>query len=172
MLERMIPAYQAIVEKAKEREDLLKRQMKYLSRFSIKNFDHIVADYHDEAFEEIDCLSCGNCCRVHGPLFAESDLKRLAKTLGFDKNDWAREKLERDPDEGWRCKVLPCPFIRDDNACEVYEDRPKDCESYPYTAERHVARGLNRLAHNALICPAAYLVAMKIIDRFAKGETK
>ena len=31
---------------------------------------------HDEVFEEIDCLSCANCCKTTGPLFTEKDIEK------------------------------------------------------------------------------------------------
>ncbi len=168
----MIPAYELLLEKSRERADFIVRQLKYLTKFDIKNFDHIVADFHDEAFEEINCLDCGNCCRMQTPQWNESDIRRITKLVGLDKDQFVRESLVRDPEEGWRGASLPCPFLQADNACSVYEDRPKDCTLYPYTAERRIKKGLGRLAHNTQICPAAYLVAEKIIERFAKGITK
>jgi len=168
----MLDRYERILERSRERAALIKRQMKYLGRFDIKNFDHIVRDYQDEAFEEVDCLQCGNCCRKVGPRFGESDVKRLARVVGFDRAAFVRDVLVRDEDPGWRLRTLPCPYVGEDNRCSVYEDRPRDCESYPYLAERGIQRSLGRLAFNTGFCPAACLVAERIMERFADGQTK
>lgn len=168
----MIPEYQALLEKSRERAEATRRQMKYLSKFRIKNFDHIVADFHDEAFEEIDCLKCGNCCRMLGPIIGESEIARIVKVVGLDRTEFVRDGLVRDKEGFWRCAKLPCPFLGQENACTIYGDKPRDCGDYPYTAERGMQRVLGRLAFNAEICPAAYLVAEKIMARFADGETK
>lgn len=164
--------YQQLLERSRERADLIKRQMKYLAKFNIKNFDHIVADYHDEVFAEIDCLECGNCCRMIGPCFGESEIKRISKLVGLDRETFVRDSLKRDPDYGWRCSSLPCLFLGDDNSCSIYEERPRDCREYPYTAERGIQKSLGRLAFNANHCPAAYRIVEKIMERFATGETK
>ncbi len=161
--------YQDILKRAQERADFIQRQMRYLSRFHIKNFDHVIAQYQDEAFQEIDCLKCGNCCRQRSPVFSETDLKRLAKALGFQRDAFVRDTLERDQDGNWVLKSLPCPFLNDDNTCQAYDVRPKDCEAYPYCAERGAQRALGRLARNATICPVAYMVAERLIERYAPG---
>lgn len=169
----MNPEYQKLLDKAKEREALIKRQMKYLSRFHIKNFDHIVADMHDEAFAGIDCLACGNCCRVLGPRFGDTEVTRACKAAGFRREDFIRDHLEKHEEGGWAMRTHPCPFLNEgDNACGIFEDRPRDCGDYPYTDKRNIQRSLGRLAFNSQICPAAYLVAERIMERFADGQTK
>jgi len=168
----MVPEYEQILEKSRERGALIKRQMKYLGKFRIKNFDHIVAEFHEAAFARIDCLDCGNCCRMLGPIIGESEITRLVKTVGLDRTEFVRDGLIRDKEGFWRCSKLPCPFMGEGNACSIYDEKPRDCAAYPYTDERNMARSLGRLAFNAEICPAAYLVAEMIIERFAPGETK
>lgn len=33
-------------------------------------------DLHEEAFEQIDCLQCANCCKNYSPRFKNPDIKR------------------------------------------------------------------------------------------------
>ncbi|MBU0927678.1 MAG: YkgJ family cysteine cluster protein [Spirochaetes bacterium] len=164
--------YELLLEKSRERNDFIKRQMKYLGKFNMKNFDHVVADFHEEAFALIDCLKCGNCCRTIGPKMNEPDIKRACKAFGLDQKRFVAESLVRDEDLGWMVAVMPCPFLRDDNACDIYDVRPRDCDDFPYTRERGIQRALGRLAFNTEFCPAAYLIAEKIIERYAPGITK
>lgn len=164
--------YRALLDKSHERGAAIKRQMKYLGKFHIKNFDHVVAEFQDEAFERIDCLKCGNCCRMLGPIIGESEIGRITKLVGLDRASFVRDGLVRDAEGFWRCSSLPCPFLGEENACSIYDGKPRDCGAYPYLTERNILRNLGRLAFNAEICPAAYLVAEKIIERFAKGDTK
>lgn len=164
--------YGRLLEKSRERNEFIKRQMKYLGKFNIKNFDHIVADYSDEVFAEIDCLKCGNCCRTIGPKMNEPEIKRACKSMGLDQKAFVAEKLVRDEELGWMVAVMPCPFLRDDNACDIFDVRPRDCDDFPYMKDRGIQRNLGRLAFNSEFCPAAYLIAEKIIERFAPGITK
>lgn len=168
----MDPEYQKLLDKAKERETLIKRQMKYLSRFHIKNFDHIVADMHDEVFAGIDCLKCANCCRTIGPHMGDTEVTRSCKASGYKRESFIKEHLEKHEDGGWAMRTHPCPFLHDDNTCFIFADRPRDCDEYPHTNTRGIQRSLGRLAFNSQICPAAYLIAERIMERFANGETK
>ncbi len=168
----MIDEYAQILAASAEKKEFIQRQMKYLGKFNIKNFDHIVHDYHDEAFEEIDCLQCGNCCRFVGPAFHEAEIKRIVKLAGLDHKRFVREKLFKDDALGWILKSLPCPFLCTDNSCSIYEERPRSCMDYPYTLERGIHKSLLRLARNTGFCPAACLIVDKITTRFADGVTK
>lgn len=168
----MDQAYLRLLEESKERNAFIKRQLKYLGKFNIKNFDHVVADFSAEVFEEIDCLECGNCCRTIGPKMSENDIKRACKAYGLDQRAFTDASLRRDEDLGWVCVSMPCPFLRDDNSCAIYDDRPRDCAAFPYMEERGIQRSLGRLAFNTEFCPAAYLIAMKIIEKYAPGVTK
>ena len=165
----MKPEYAAILAKSRERQTEIKRQLTHLGRFNHKNFDHIVADYDAEVFAEIDCRECGNCCRALGPQLKDSDIKRMAKYIGMDINEFVETRLRKDEDNDWIFIGLPCPMLEDEtNLCTIYDQRPKACENYPHTTERNIQRQLPRLAKNTEFCPAAYLIAEKIIARFAK----
>ena len=61
--------YQRILEKAKAKEKDVLKKMQHLAKFRRNGFDETVAKYHRDAFEKIDCLECGNCCRQIGPAF-------------------------------------------------------------------------------------------------------
>lgn len=164
--------YKQLLEKSHERNEFIKRQMKYLGKFSNKNFDHVVADFHDEVFAEIDCLKCGNCCRTIGPKMSGPEIKRACKAVGLVEKNFIKESLIRDEELGWLVAVMPCPFLQEDNTCSIYGTRPRDCDDFPYTRERSVQKSLGRLAFNTEFCPAAYLIAEKIIERYAPGITK
>ncbi|MBN2874093.1 MAG: YkgJ family cysteine cluster protein, partial [Spirochaetales bacterium] len=112
--------YERLLEKSRERNVFIKKQLKYLSRFNIKNFDHVVADFHEEVFSGIDCLKCGNCCRTIGPKMSESDLKRACKAYGYDQKEFVRDYLKRDEELGWMVVSPPCPFLQEDNTCAIY----------------------------------------------------
>ena len=65
------------LQKQKEHKKFLEN----LKKKPPKNLDYVVQEMHDEVFEEIDCLSCANCCKTTGPLYTEKDIERIAKHL-------------------------------------------------------------------------------------------
>lgn len=115
-------------------------------------------DLHEAAFAQIDCLECANCCRNYSPRFKQPDIKRLAKRLRLKEGALVHQYLRMDEDGDYVVKQSPCPFLGDDNACAVYEDRPSDCRRYPYTDEDVLLKRIPLTLKNATICPAVFTV--------------
>jgi Fe-S-cluster containining protein len=159
--------YQRILDAARGKEKETLKQMTHLAKFNRSGFDKTVAQYHNEVFEDIDCLQCGNCCRLVGPRFRDKDVRVLAKEFGMTVKAYESQYLKPDIDESfWVLKNLPCPYLNDDNTCGEFECRPLSCEEYPYTNTHNIQRHLVRLAHTAKVCPAAALIAEKIIANY------
>ena len=117
---------------------------------------------HEEAFSKIDCLECANCCRNYSPRFKQPDIKRIAKRLKLKEGELVHRYLRMDEDGDYVVKTSPCPFIGDDNACGIYEDRPSDCRRYPYTDEDVLLKRVALTLKNATICPAVFTVLEKL----------
>lgn len=159
--------YQRILDKARAKEKEILRQMLHLSKFNRTGFDQMVARYHAAVFEKIDCLECGNCCRIIGPRFRDKDIKILAKDTGLNPKTFVAQYLKSDIDpDFFVLEKLPCPFLNDDNTCSEYEKRPLSCEEFPYTETKNIQRHLVRLGHSAMFCPAAALIVEKIMEEY------
>lgn len=120
-----------------------------------KNLDYLVQDTHDAVFEEIDCLSCANCCKTTGPLFVEKDIERISKFLRMKAADFEAKYLRVDEDNDKVFKTLPCPFLDAENYCSIYEVRPKACREYPHTDRKKIYQINAIMLKNIPICPAA-----------------
>ena len=74
---------------------------KYLKKLKArkpKQLDKVMGELHDKTFEEIDCLSCANCCKTTGPLFIPSDIKRISKRLRLKPTEFETQYLRVDED--------------------------------------------------------------------------
>ena len=163
----MISEYEQLVRKSNLRNKDIMRNLKHISKMNKVGFDRIVSGYHDEIFAKIDCRKCGNCCRTMSPRFRETDIKLLCKAIGLNPRAFEDEYLKDDEEGvGHVLKVLPCPFQNSDNDCTVYENRTLSCSDFPHTRSRNIQKNLEGLAHDSLICPAAYLIAEKIIAEY------
>lgn len=150
--------YKKLLEKAEKEYEINRGFLMDLKKMRAKNLDREINALHDRAFEEIDCLQCGNCCRCLGPRFQEKDIKKLAKRFKMRPVAFEKKYLTVDEDEDWVFKEMPCPFIADDNYCLYYEDRPKACMDYPYTQKTRLRTFLKPTLENSLTCPAVYLI--------------
>jgi uncharacterized protein len=136
---------------------------KFLHRANKNNVLKSLPALHDEAFEKIDCLQCGNCCKGFSPRFKTTDIKRIAKHLRIKDGDFINQYLIVDSDGDYVLKSTPCTFLGEDNYCSIYEVRPSDCARFPYTDEDILLKRPNITLKNSSFCPAVYFVLEKLI---------
>jgi Fe-S-cluster containining protein len=126
--------------------------------------DNAFHDTHQEVFEEMDCLTCANCCKTTSPIFYPNDIDRVAKALQMKPGAFIEKYLRVDEDNDFVLQASPCPFLQADNACSVYEDRPKACREYPHTNRKKMVQILDLTQKNSVICPAVF----EIVERLKK----
>lgn len=119
-------------------------------------------DLHDEAFSQIDCLQCANCCKNYSPRFKTPDIKRISKHLGMKEGDFIETYLFLDKEGDYVAQTKPCPFLGSDNYCSIYEERPSDCHRFPYTDEDVLFKRPLITLKNSTFCPAVYYVLEKL----------
>lgn len=128
-----------------------------------KNIDDLFHQAHQEVFDnEIDCLSCANCCKTTSPIWNETDIARVSKIFKLKPNDFKSQYLIQDDDFDWVFPAAPCPFLLPNNACQIYEERPKACREYPHTDRKNMMGILNLTEKNYKICPAVEKIMAKI----------
>ena len=118
--------------------------------------------YHNEAFEQVDCLACANCCKNYSPRFKPPDIKRIAKALKMSESALMDKYLTRDEEGDYVVITKPCPFLGSDNFCGIYEVRPSDCRRFPYTDEDVFLKKIKITLKNSTFCPAVYLILEKM----------
>ncbi len=146
------------------------------NRESLKKFASVQGNikqlnqFHDEAFEQIHCLTCANCCKTLGPRFKTTDITRIARHLRMKESQFIETYLKVDEDADYVAKSLPCPFLDAENFCSIYSVRPGDCKNYPYTDSDIFYKKPHLSALNAQSCPAAYVVLERIKEVIAKKK--
>lgn len=138
----------------KEHASLVKR----LTSSDPRRLDERIHALHEEAFEEIDCLDCANCCRTLGPRITDADVQRLAAHLRLRPSAFTERYLRLDEDGDYVFLSMPCPFLGDDNYCSVYDVRPRACREYPHTDRRRMHQVLGLALKNSAVCPAVFRI--------------
>lgn len=163
----MKEAYKAILRQSQLKKKEIKRFFERLKKLKPNNLDRITNQLHDEAFTDIDCLQCANCCCSTGPLLKDKDIERLSHHLKLKPGVFTERHLRIDEDQDYVFKQLPCPFLGEDHYCRVYESRPNACRNYPHTQQRDIYQKLTITYHNTFICPAV----SKVVDGLMKVYT-
>jgi len=120
-------------------------------------------DLHDEAFSKVDCLQCANCCKNYSPRFKTPDVKRISKHLKMRESEFIDQYLKVDEDGDFVAKTSPCPFLGADNFCSIYDQRPSDCQRFPYTDEDVIIKRQPLTLKNSTFCPITYYVLEKLM---------
>lgn len=146
-------------KQAEENQKVYKRMLEKGKKNTILK---ALPDLHDEAFEQIDCLQCANCCKGHSPRFKNPDIKRIAKVLGMKEGDLVDQYLKLDNEGDYVLQQSPCAFLAEDNTCNIYDDRPSDCRRYPYTDEDVIIKRVPLTLKNSTVCPITFHVLERL----------
>ena len=127
-----------------------------------RDLDERMHTLHDEAFAEIDCLQCANCCKTTSPIFRDIDIDRLARHLGLRPAELVDRYLHLDGEGDYVLNQAPCPFLGPDNYCAVYAARPRACREYPHTDRKNMVQILPLTLRNTLVCPAVAQIMRRL----------
>jgi len=151
-------------EIAKNKSAENKKFLHSLKKKDPRKVDDAFHELHEEVFEEINCLECANCCKTTSPIFYQTDIERVAKSLRMKPGDFIEKYLRIDEDKDYVLKSSPCPFLDSENYCMVYEDRPKACREYPHTDRKKMVQIMDLTYKNTLVCPAV----LEMVERLKK----
>jgi uncharacterized protein len=152
----------------KKSEEHQKQYKQLLQRADKNKVLKLLPGLHEEAFEKIDCLQCANCCKNYSPRFKTPDIKRIAKHLKMKEGDFIETYLLLDEEGDYVVKSKPCPFLGSDNYCSIYNDRPSDCQRFPYTDEDVIIKRQALTLKNSSFCPITYYVLEKMLEKIGK----
>lgn len=147
-------------KKSSDRQKIYKQ---YLQKASKNEVLKQLPALHDEAFSKIDCLQCAQCCKNYSPRFKTPDIKRISKHLKMRESDFIETYLKVDEEGDFVVRSTPCPFLGADNFCGIYEQRPSDCQRFPYTDEDVFIKRQQLTLKNSTFCPITYFVLEKLI---------
>ena len=150
------------ISKTKSAEN--KKFLSGLKKKDPRKVDDAFHAVHEEVFEEINCLDCANCCKTTSPIFYQTDIERVAKSLKMKPGDFIEKYLRIDEDKDYVLKSSPCPFLDAENYCSVYDDRPKACREYPHTNRKKMVQIMELTYKNTLVCPAV----LEMVERLKK----
>ena len=156
------PLFNNWEKKAADRQKLYKQ---WLQRADKNKTLKRLPDLHEEAFAQVDCLQCGNCCKGYSPRFKTPDIKRIARHLRMKEGDLIETYLRLDEEGDYVMKKTPCAFLGSDNYCSIYEVRPSDCARFPYTNEDVLLKRPAITLKNATFCPAVYYMLEKLMEQ-------
>ena len=129
----------------------------------VKGIDKFTAAASKEVWEEVDCLSCANCCKKMSPTFTTQDIKRISAHFEQTPEEFRKKWLRKDRNKDLINKTEPCQFLNlKDNKCSIYEIRPADCSGFPHLTKGRWSDYAHVHKQNIDFCPATFKMVQKI----------
>ena len=154
-------------QKVRHRKTAYKRFLTKIEKQIPKKLDKLTTEIEKEVWEEIDCLTCANCCKTMTPTYTTEDMKRISKHLGMTVDEFKKKWLTKDRSNGdWMNKLTPCQFLNlEDNKCSIYEIRPVDCAGFPHLPKKKMVDYMHVHKQNIEYCPATFRMVEKLMER-------
>ncbi|MFW5793761.1 MAG: YkgJ family cysteine cluster protein [Bacteroidota bacterium] len=147
---------------AKQNEDENINFRSFLKGKDSDVIDKIVQRLNKEITSQIDCQECGNCCNILKPCVTESEIKKLSQIKGITQAEFISKYVEMDSFDNVKyLKDAPCIFLNE-KSCSIYNDRPKDCKSYPHTQKSNFNSRTISMIHNYEVCPIVFNLFEKL----------
>lgn len=142
----------------------LKRFLTKVENDRPRGLDKLTPVLDKEVWEEVDCLTCANCCKKMSPTFTNKDLLRISAHLNMTVPAFKEKWLYYDKKDGdWMNVKQPCQFLDlKTNMCYIYEVRPADCAGFPHLTKRRAVDYMHVHKQNIEYCPATFKMVEKM----------
>ncbi len=132
-----------------------------------KGITTLLPKMEKEVWNEVDCLSCANCCKKMTPTFTKQDLKRISAHFGQTPEEFRKQWLKKDSNKDLVNKKQPCQFLNlKDNKCSIYHIRPVDCATFPHLSKKNWKLYAHVHKQNIDYCPATFKLVEKMISHY------
>jgi uncharacterized protein len=157
----------SLKKKYQKNKKPFKKFIKNLETSDVSDVMGIAKAVEKEVWQEVNCLSCANCCKKMTPTLTKTDKHRIADHLNITVKEFKTKYLLYDKDDkDWRMQQQPCVFLNlETNMCNIYEFRPDDCRGFPHLVKEPMESYAYIHKQNIKYCPATYLWVEKMMDQ-------
>ena len=134
---------------------------KYLKNLNSDELDEKIHKINNYVTPQIDCTTCGVCCRQLMINVTKEEKNKVANHLNISPQQFKDDYLEESMQGNLIINTIPCHFLAD-SKCNIYENRFTECRTFPHLHENNFkGRLFGTLIHYAM-CPIIYNVMEKL----------
>lgn len=156
--------------KVRDRKSAFRRFLTGIEKNPPEKLDALAEKLNSDVWKEVDCLSCGNCCKTMSPTYTQADIKRIAAYLKMPVDAFKKKWLRKERGTGeWLNQSTPCQFLdTKTNFCRIYEVRPADCSGFPHLRKKKMVEYMHVHKQNLEFCPATFKMVEKMMGLMKK----
>ena len=162
-------AFIAQAELDKEEENLFFKEKLYNSDST--EIDNVVRALDKEISPQIDCTTCGNCCKSLMVNITQPEVEELALYLQMPEPALKEKYIETSMQGEMIINSIPCSFLSG-TSCSIYEHRFAECREFPGLQRGGFVKRLFATFMHYGRCPIIYNVIeqLKIKTGFINGK--
>jgi uncharacterized protein len=153
-----------IKQLAAERENENDSFRFYLKQQDSRQIDGIVHQLNNNIAPQIDCTSCGNCCKSFminvTPQEADDLARHLQTTVGSLKEKYIEESSQGQ----MIINKIPCHFL-ENTRCSIYEHRFTECREFPHLHKDNFTSRLFGIMMYYAVCPIIFNVVEELKEK-------
>jgi len=151
---------------------IFRRYLGRIEKLKPAGLDMLAEKLNTEVWQEVDCLTCANCCKTMTPTFTNKDIRRISAHLNMKPFEFKEKWLKYEKkDKDWVNKKQPCQFLDlSTNMCSIYEVRPDDCAGFPHLTKKKMIDYMHVHRQNIAYCPATYKMVEKMMEKIKISE--
>ncbi len=131
------------------------------------DIDRLVQELDAAITPQIDCTSCGNCCRSLMINVTAEEVTSLAAHLQRTEEDVKEQYIETGSGSGQMViNTIPCHFL-DGSRCSIYEQRFAECREFPGLHQPNFTGRLFAMLMHYGRCLIIYNVLEEMKERMA-----
>lgn len=112
---------------------------------------------------QINCTSCGNCCKSLMVNINEEEADNAATFLNKSRKDFDELYIEKSEGGKMLINTIPCHFLSN-NTCTIYEVRFEGCREFPALHLPHFQKRLFTVFMHYARCPIIFNVMEELKD--------
>lgn len=133
------------------------RFIEYLKNLNSSELDTEVLELEKEITPQIDCKTCGNCCKSLMINVDEDEAKKASIFLNKTRDEFDDLYISKSESGKMVINAIPCHFL-DENKCTIYENRFSSCKEFPSLHLPFVQRRLFTIFMHYQRCPIIFNV--------------
>ena len=163
----MVTSLTEIENLAREKENENDEFREFLKQADADVIDTLVVELNNIVSPQIDCTTCGNCCKSLMINVSDNEANDLSNYLNKTRTDFDEEYVEKGSNGMMLMNTIPCSFLAD-NKCTIYDYRFAGCREFPGLDVPNFTKRLFTVFMHYSRCPIIFNVVeeLKVITNF------